>query len=41
MGDDGHMMRFDELTKYAAHHGLKMISIEALAAYRSQSFTTN
>jgi 3,4-dihydroxy 2-butanone 4-phosphate synthase/GTP cyclohydrolase II len=41
MGDDGHMMRFDELTKYAAHHGLKMISIEELAAYRSQSFTTN
>lgn len=41
MGDDGHMMRFEELTKYAAHHGLKIISIEALVAYRSQLLTTN
>lgn len=39
MGDDGHMLRFEELTNYAAHHGLKMISIEALVAYRKQLST--
>ncbi len=36
MGDDGQMLRFEELKKYAAHHGLKMISIEALVAYLRQ-----
>ncbi len=40
MGDDGQMLRFEELTKYAAQHGLKMISIEALVAYRNRLFTT-
>ncbi len=40
MGDDGHMLRFEELIKYAAQHDLKMISIEALVAYRSQLLTT-
>lgn len=39
MGDDGHMLRFEELTKFAAHNGLKMISIEALVAYRKQLST--
>ncbi|HBT73378.1 MAG TPA: 3,4-dihydroxy-2-butanone-4-phosphate synthase, partial [Lysinibacillus sp.] len=38
--DDGHMLRFEELIKYAAQHDLKMISIEALVAYRSQLLTT-
>ena len=35
MGDEGEMLRFDALVKYAAQHHLKMISIEALATYRS------
>lgn len=35
MGDDGEMLRFDALVAYAAKHHLKMISIEALAIYRS------
>ena len=39
MGDDGQMLRFEELTKFAAHHGLKMISIEALVVYRNQLST--
>lgn len=34
MGDDGEMLRFHELVTYAAHHNLKMISIEALVTYR-------
>ncbi|MFJ7952523.1 3,4-dihydroxy-2-butanone-4-phosphate synthase [Lysinibacillus sp. NPDC096418] len=34
MGDNGEMLRFDELVTYAAKHNLKMISIEALATYR-------
>ncbi|QPQ31647.1 3,4-dihydroxy-2-butanone-4-phosphate synthase [Lysinibacillus sp. JNUCC 51] len=36
MGDDGEMLRFNDLVKYAAQHYLKMISIEALATYRRQ-----
>jgi len=36
MGDDGEMLRFDDLVKYAKKHDLKMISIDALAAYRRQ-----
>lgn len=36
MGDDGEMLRFNDLVKYAAQHHLKMISIEALATYRRQ-----
>ncbi|QPQ36409.1 3,4-dihydroxy-2-butanone-4-phosphate synthase [Lysinibacillus sp. JNUCC-52] len=36
MGDDGEMLRFDDLVKYAKKHQLKMISIDALAAYRRQ-----
>lgn len=36
MGDDGEMLRFDDLVKYAQKHKLKMISIDALAAYRRQ-----
>lgn len=36
MGDDGEMLRFDNLVKYAKKHQLKMISIDALAAYRRQ-----
>lgn len=34
MGDNGEMLRFDELVTYATKHNLKMISIEALATYR-------
>ncbi|MGE7946567.1 3,4-dihydroxy-2-butanone-4-phosphate synthase [Lysinibacillus sp. NPDC093688] len=34
MGDNGEMLRFNDLVKYAAQHSLKMISIEALATYR-------
>jgi len=36
MGDDGEMLRFNGLVKYAAQHHLKMISIEALATYLRQ-----
>lgn len=36
MGDDGRMLRFNDLIKYAAQHHLKMISVEALATYRHQ-----
>ncbi|MGE7688785.1 3,4-dihydroxy-2-butanone-4-phosphate synthase [Lysinibacillus sp. NPDC097214] len=36
MGDNGKMLRFNDLVKYAAQHRLKMISIEALATYRRQ-----
>lgn len=36
MGDDGEMLRFNGLIKYAAQHHLKMISIEALATYLRQ-----
>ncbi|WP_129659038.1 riboflavin synthase [Rothia uropygialis] len=34
--DDGTMMRFDDLRAFADHHGLPMISIEALAARLNQ-----
>ncbi|MGE7091797.1 3,4-dihydroxy-2-butanone-4-phosphate synthase [Lysinibacillus sp. NPDC048646] len=34
MGDSGEMLRFHDLVQYAAQHNLKMISIEALAAFR-------
>ena len=37
MGDDGKMLRFDELISYAAHHQLKIISIEELVLYRQQN----
>jgi len=37
MGDDGKMLRFEELVSYAAHHQLKIISIEELALYRQQN----
>lgn len=36
MGDDGEMLRFDDLFHYAKKHNLKMISIDALATYRRQ-----
>ncbi len=36
MGDNGKMLRFNDLVKYAAQHQLKMISIEALVTYRRQ-----
>jgi len=36
MGDNGKMLRFNDLVQYAAQHHLKMISIEALATYRRQ-----
>lgn len=36
MGDNGEMLRFDDLVKYAKKHKLKMISIDALATYRRQ-----
>lgn len=39
MGDDGRMLRFNDLIKYAAQHHLKMISVEALATYRRQQIT--
>ncbi|OXS76087.1 3,4-dihydroxy-2-butanone-4-phosphate synthase [Lysinibacillus sp. KCTC 33748] len=41
MGDDGKMLRFNDLVKYAAQHHLKMISIEALATYRQQIMEEN
>ena len=34
MGDNGEMLRFDDLVTYAVKHNLKMISVEALAIYR-------
>ena len=34
MNDDGTMARVPELTKFAAAHGIKMISIQALIEYR-------
>lgn len=37
MGDDGKMLRFNELVNYAAHHQLKIISIEELVLYRQQN----
>ena len=33
MGDDGEMLRFNDLVDYAAQHNLKMISIDALATF--------
>lgn len=41
MGDNGKMLRFNDLVKYAAQHHLKMISIEALATYRQQIMEEN
>lgn len=37
MGDDGKMLRFNELVNYAARHQLKIISIEELALFRQQN----
>ncbi|QGG50862.1 3,4-dihydroxy-2-butanone-4-phosphate synthase [Lysinibacillus pakistanensis] len=37
MGDDGKMLRFNELVNYATHHQLKIISIEELVLYRQQN----
>ncbi len=34
MGDSGEMLRFNDLVQYAKKHHLKIISIEALAAFR-------
>ncbi|WP_129657765.1 3,4-dihydroxy-2-butanone-4-phosphate synthase [Rothia halotolerans] len=34
--DDGSMMRFEALRRFASEHGLPMISIEALAAYAAE-----
>ena len=34
IGEDGEMLRFDDLIAYAKQHQLKMISIEELANYR-------
>jgi riboflavin synthase alpha subunit len=34
--DDGSMMRFEALRRFATEHGLPMISIEALAAYAAE-----
>ena len=39
MADDGHMMRTPELMKFAEHHGLKMITVQALIAYRKRTET--
>ncbi|MGI6784397.1 MAG: bifunctional 3,4-dihydroxy-2-butanone-4-phosphate synthase/GTP cyclohydrolase II [Aminivibrio sp.] len=36
MNDDGSMARVPDLAKFAAEHGLKIISIEDLIAYRSR-----
>ncbi|MCP3425744.1 3,4-dihydroxy-2-butanone-4-phosphate synthase [Rothia sp. AR01] len=38
--DDGSMMRFDALRRFATEHGLPMISIEALAAYAAEDAET-
>ena len=40
MGDNGEMLRFNDLVHYAEKHHLKMISIEALATYRRQQTQT-
>lgn len=37
MNDDGTMARLDDLESFAREHGLKIISVEALAAYRAAS----
>ena len=37
MNDDGHMMRRDDLRKFADKHGIKFISVAELIAYRLKS----
>ena len=37
MNDDGHMMRRDDLRKFADKHGIKFISVAELIAYRLRS----
>ncbi len=39
MGDNGEMLRFNDLVHYAKKHHLKMISIEALATYRRKQIS--
>ena len=36
MDDDGHMMRTENLKKFAAHHNLNIITVKALIEYRKQ-----
>ena len=37
MDDDGHMMRTENLKKFAAHHGLNIITVRALIEYRKRT----
>ena len=37
MDDDGHMMRTENLKKFAAKHGLNMITVRALIEYRKRT----
>ena len=37
MDDDGHMMRTENLKKFAARHGLNIISVRALIEYRKRT----
>ena len=37
MDDDGHMMRTENLKKFAARHGLKIITVRALIEYRKRT----
>ncbi len=37
MDDDGHMMRTDNLKKFAAKHGLSIITVRALIEYRKRT----
>ncbi len=37
IGDDGEMLRMDGLIPYAAHHGLKILTISDLIAYRRKT----
>ena len=39
MADDGHMMRTPQLLEFAKHHGLRMITVQALIAYRKRTET--
>jgi 3,4-dihydroxy 2-butanone 4-phosphate synthase/GTP cyclohydrolase II len=39
MADDGHMMRTPELLEFAARHGMRLVTIEALVQYRKQHDT--
>lgn len=37
MDDDGHMMRTEKLKKFAAHHGLNIITVQSLIEYRKRT----